>query len=252
VIPAILRQGHRSVTEPAVGLYLELLKNCLLNTIYGAPLNDPARRWRRPVTEYDQHTLLGKRGLDNVQFCVEQALIDGVPGDLIETGVWRGGTTILMRAVLEAYGVTDRTVWLADSFAGLPPPNVDDYPHDRGLNLNDIPILAVSGDEVRANFDRYGLLDGQVRLLEGWFRDTLPAAPIDHLAILRLDGDLYESTMDALTHLYPRLSRGGYLIVDDCGCIGACRQAVHDYRADHGIAEPIVAVDWAVAYWRRT
>src|SRR5205814_3171431 len=148
-------------------------------------------------------------------------------------------------------GVTDRCVWVADSFEGLPPPDTGKYPHDAGDSLHEARELAVSLDEVKANFERYGLLDDQVRFLKGWFRDTLPAAPIERLAVLRLDGDLYESTMDALVNLYPKLSPGGYCIIDDYGLIEACRRAVGDYRARHGIGEPIHIVDGTAVYWQR-
>ena len=110
----------------------------------------------------------------------------------------------------------------------------------------------MSLDQVKANFARYDLLDDRVQFLKGWFKDTLPHAPISRLAVMRLDGDLYESTMDALTALYPKLSPGGYVIIDDYGAINACRQAVHDFRNTHGIEDPIQEVDWTGAYWRRS
>jgi O-methyltransferase len=157
-----------------------------------------------------------------------------------------------MRAMLAAYGVTDRIVWLADSFRGLPPPAPDKYPEDEGDMLYAIDELRVSRPQVESHFDRYGLLDDRVRFLEGWFRDTLPAAPIERLAVLRLDGDMYESTIDALTHLYPKLSEGGFLIVDDYGAIPSCRRAVHDYRDAHGITDEIVPIDWTGVYWRHS
>jgi hypothetical protein len=195
--------------------------------------------------------MIGLRRLDNLQTCVEDVLRRGVPGDLIETGVWRGGATILMRAVLKAHGVTDRAVWVADSFEGLPPPDTTKYPQDAGIELHRFRYLAVSLEQVQANFAAYGLLDGQVRFLKGWFCDTLPACPVERLAVLRLDGDLYESTMDALVHLYPKLSVGGYLIVDDYGAVEACRRAVHDYRDRQGIRDEIQAIDGSGVYWRR-
>ena len=111
--------------------------------------------------------------------------------------------------------------------------------------------LAVPLEQVRSNFARYGLLDDRVRFLVGWFRDTLPEAPVQQLAVLRLDGDLYESTMDALKALYPKLSVGGYLIVDDYGTIPACRRAVEDYRTEYGITESIQPVDWTGVFWQR-
>jgi O-methyltransferase len=199
----------------------------------------------------DAETMIGLPRLDNLQFCITDVLRRGVPGDLIETGVWRGGATIFMRGVLKAYGDSDRTVWVADSFQGLPKPNVRQAPADAGDILWTYGYLAVPLKTVQRNFARYGLLDSQVRFLVGWFRDTLPDAPIDRLAVLRLDGDMYESTMDALRALYPKLSVGGYIIIDDYECLSPCKQAVDDYRAEHGITEPIQYIDWTGAFWQR-
>jgi O-methyltransferase len=270
-------------------LYLDLLKKCLTRSIFPesyqtiAPLRGG---WKRALytlhlplkkalgsagvelvrrVEYDPKTraegldhppeadtMVGLDRLDNVQDCVVDVLERGVPGDLIETGVWRGGVTIFMRAILKAYGVTDRVVWVADSFEGLPPPDRERFPEepDEPFWLN--PHLAVSLEQVQGNFGRYGLLDDQVRFLPGWFRDTLPEAPVERLAILRLDGDMYESTMVALDALYPKLERGGYVIVDDYGggAIGATK-AVDEFRSRHGIAEELVRLGWSGAYWQR-
>jgi len=197
------------------------------------------------------HTMIGLRRLENIQYCVEEVLARGVPGDLIETGVWRGGATIFMRGILAAHGVTDRTVWAADSFEGLPMPDPTKYPADLGDKHYMLSHLAVSLEDVKRNFARYGLLDEQVRFLKGWFKDTLPSAPIDSLSVLRLDGDMYESTMDALLHLYPKLSPGGYVIIDDYGYSESCRKAVNDYRAEHGINDEMREIDWSGIYWMR-
>src|SRR5207245_172063 len=143
------------------------------------------------------HTMIGLKRLDNLEFCIEQVITNGVPGDLIETGVWRGGATILMKAVLSAYGVTDRTVWLADSFCGLPAPTCAPDREQPQYDLAGAEYLSVSEQAVREAFERFCLLDAQVRFLKGWFSETLPTAPIDRLAVLRLDGDMYQSTMDA-------------------------------------------------------
>ncbi len=200
------------------------------------------------------HTMIGLRRLDNLQSCIEDVLANDVPGDLIETGVWRGGATILMRAVLKAYGVEDRLVWAADSFEGVPPPRPGEISsrYRQPVALHTYDELAVSLEQVKSNFERYGLLDDQVRFLEGRFRDSLPDAPMERLAIVRLDGDMYESTMDGLVHLYPKLSVGGYLIVDDYGALPRCRQAVHDYREAHGVQEEIRPIDWSGVFWQRT
>jgi O-methyltransferase len=197
-------------------------------------------------------TMIGKKRLDNLRSCVETVLAEGVPGDCIETGVWRGGASIFMRAILKAYGDETRTVWVADSFAGLPSPNSEKYPQDRGLRWYLDPELAISLEDVKDNFRKFDLLDDQVRFLQGWFKDTLGAAPIDKISVLRLNGVMYESTMDALVPLYPKLSPGGFLIIDDYGLPqDCCRQAIHDFRDAQGITEPIVDIDGWGAYWRR-
>jgi O-methyltransferase len=196
-------------------------------------------------------TMMGYERLTNLQHCVEDVLRKGVPGDLIEAGVWRGGGTIFMRALLKAHGVTDRVVWAADSFAGLPAPDLEQYPADIGSPLHEWDFLAVPLADVKRNFERYGLLDEGVRFAPGWFRDTLPSLSVECWSVIRLDGDLYESTYGALEHLYPRLSSGGYVIIDDYGEIPASRQATNDYRERHGITETIQSIDGAGVYWCR-
>ncbi len=200
----------------------------------------------------EAETMIGMQRLTSLQNCVETVLAEGIPGDLVETGVWRGGACILMRAVLAAHGDTTRSVWLADSFQGVPRSDVVNYKADKGIRADlAAGILGVSEAEVRANFERYGLLDEKVRFLPGWFKDTLHNAPIDRIAVLRLDGDLYESTIQALDALYPRLSSGGFCIVDDYLAVKACEQAVTDYRAKHGISAEIVDIDGTGVLWRK-
>jgi hypothetical protein len=239
----------------ATELYLDLMQRCLTGWIYGelqgVPFDEGSRLEGRDWPAIG-HTMAGVKRLENLRACVQDVIDRQVPGDLIETGVWRGGSTIFMRAILKVRGITDRLVWVADSFQGLPQPNPDAYPADAGDTHHVHPELAVSEDQVRSHFERYGLLDDRVRFLKGWFRDTLPTAPIERLSVIRLDGDMYESTMDGLVNLYPKLSRGGYLIVDDYGYSAACRQAVHDFRASEQITEPIVPIDWTGAFWRRS
>jgi hypothetical protein len=246
-----------SADASASDLYLDLMKRCLTNTIYAATEGESFDAGKR-ATGHDSpptaHTMIGLRRLDQLQRCVEDVIHSQVPGDLIETGVWRGGASIFMRAVLRVHGVTDRTVWVADSFEGLPAADLEHYPQDTGevAGLHGIPYLAVSLEQVRDNFRAYGLLDEQVRFLKGWFKDTLPTAPGERLAVLRMDGDMYQSTMQALEALYPKLSVGGYVIVDDYGAIEQCRQAVHDYRDAHGISDEITWVDWTGVHWKRS
>jgi hypothetical protein len=197
------------------------------------------------------HSMLSLKRLDNLQLCVESVIRENIPGDLIEAGVMRGGAVILMRAILRAYGVQNRSIWVADSFEGLPAPNPTKYPADADARWHLRPLTEVSVEHVKRNFERYGLLDDRVKFLPGWFRDTLPNAPIKQLAVLRLDGDLYESTMDALVPLYPKLAPGGFVIIDDYR-LPMCQQAVKDYRARTGIVEEIIAIDDDAVYWRKT
>lgn len=152
----------------------------------------------------DAETMIGLRQFDNLQECIRDVLQNNVPGDLIEAGVWRGGVPIFMRGALKAYGDTKRRVWVADSFCGLPHPD----PHKEFSFAWDPGEMAVSREEVEKHFGRYGLLDEGVSFLEGIFSDTLPG-PIVSLSILRVDADLYDSTVDVLDRLYPLLSVGG-------------------------------------------
>jgi O-methyltransferase len=248
--------------DPAT-LYLELLKRALTRIAFEDETLIPENADRIPLPldrerrvegrDWPVHaeTMIGLKRLDQLQEAVETVLAERVPGDLIETGVWRGGACIFMRALLSAHGDTARTVWVADSFGGLPAPDAATYPADEGIDWSQISELAVPLEHVRENFRRYQLLDDQVQFLAGWFRDTLPAAPIERLAVLRLDGDLYESTIVALESLYPKLSPGGFAIVDDYGALAACRQAVNDFRAERSITEPMIEIDWTGIYWRK-
>src|ERR1700722_4347059 len=251
-------------TDAAVSLYLDLLKKILTNTIYKTEPGEESEATfvRGFIDHYIQGaaiSMLPLARLDNLQFCIDDVLKNSIPGDLIETGVWRGGACIFMRAMLKARGVTDRTVWVADSFEGLPEPDAEKFPieaefHQGSVAKDVYNHLAAGLDVVQANFKAYKMLDDRVKFLKGWFKDTLPGAPIKSLAIMRLDGDYYESTMDALTNLYDKLSIGGYAIIDDYGedSWTYCQKAVDDYRRDHGIVDPIIQVDRSCYYWRRT
>jgi O-methyltransferase len=199
----------------------------------------------------DAETMIGAARLDNIEECIRRVVESAIPGDLIECGTWRGGAAIYMRAVLEACSDHQRVVWVADSFQGLPKPDLDRYPADRGDLLQYRDQLAVGLDEVKANFDRYGFLDERTRFLPGWFEDVLPGAPIDRLALLRIDADMYKSTIEALENLYPKLSVGGYVIIDDHGAMESCRRAVDDFRTRHAIVEPVESSDWTGVFWRK-
>jgi O-methyltransferase len=188
------------MTVTATSLYLDLLKRCVVNLIY----EDPAIRFpwddsseleflpfdrdkRRAGSDWPSqaHTMIGLRRLDNIQELVTDVLLNETPGDLIETGVWRGGSTIFMRGILKAHGVTDRSVWVADSFEGFPSsgeqgasersfssPELVSLRGDLSRELApafraslDRVMEGASLEDVRNRFERYGLLDEQVKFL---------------------------------------------------------------------------------------
>jgi O-methyltransferase len=219
--------------------------------IYSENSVDLARRAEGKDWPAEAETMIGLKRLDNIHECIRQVLRENVPGDFIETGVWRGGACIFMRAALRAYGDGAREVWVADSFAGLPKPD-GRYEQDAGdRHWKKSDVLGVSLERVKANFSRYGLLDERVRFLKGWFKDTLPTAPIERLAILRLDGDMYSSTMDSLTNLYAKVSVGGFVIVDDYGEIASCRQAVDEFRASRKVVTALTPIDSSGVFWQK-
>ena len=239
--------------------YLDLLEASLTGTLTNdvsiSPwvdkgFNPELRFLGRDWPEHAQ-TMIGTVRMRNIRYLVEKVIENAIPGDLLEAGVWRGGACIYMRGILMAHGQTERAVWAADFFAGLPVADPESYPLDAGDTHHAFKELAVSLEEVQANFARYGLLDENVRFLKGWFEDTLPAAPIERLAVLRLDGDMYSSTIQTLDALYHKVSPGGFVIIDDY-VLPACRRAVEDFRTRLGIADAIQEVDGAAVFWQKS
>ena len=251
-------------SERGTEMYIELLKKVILfeiwqdheQDLYAGLVNqnptvNPEKHRMGEIWPKIAHSMIGRVRMDNLQMCMDTVLKENIQGDFIETGVWRGGACIFMRGFLKVHGVDNRKVWLADSFQGVPAPNEAKYPKDKGgLGLHTLDYLRVSLEEVQNNFRKYDLLDETVQFLKGWFKDTLPIAPIEQLAILRLDGDLYESTMDSLTSLYDKVSNGGFIIVDDY-ILPTCEPAITDFRKARNIQEPLVRIDNHAVYWRK-
>ncbi|MCP9456386.1 MAG: TylF/MycF family methyltransferase [Nitrospira sp.] len=269
------------VPQTSEELYLDLLKRCLTRSLFAKPVvrhtinprslhlrmaNKFIRAVLRPLnlelvhcrrsdtSDYiestheartrheDAETMVGLKQLDQMQAAITDVTKRNVPGDLLEAGVWRGGMTVFMRGVLKALNERRRKVWVVDSFEGLPEPQIDSFGWRKG-------DMGVSLDEVKENFDRYGLRDDQVVFVQGWFDQTLPVAGIEKLAVLRVDADLYESTQIVLNNCYPLLSVGGYAIFDDYLNLADCRRAIDEYRLEHGIRDPIIPIDKRAVYW---
>ena len=234
-----LKRGKLQATEPLRGLLLDFQPE------------DVARLLR--INSPDTHTLLGADALANLRTCARQAIWLRVPGDFMECGVWRGGACILLRAIQQALGVGKRRrTWVVDSFQGLPPPEESRNLMDAVLHeyLIEAGSFAVSEQEVRENFRRFGLLDEGVCFLPGWFADTLPSWQ-GQLALLRLDGDWYDSTLTALESLYDKVSWGGFVIIDDYHPVIGAYAAVNDFRAGRGITDPLLRVNHQVHFWRK-
>jgi O-methyltransferase len=226
-----------------------LLEKTRYQLVRAVPV-DPEARYEGRDRPGEAETMVGLRRLDHLHSCIAEILDAGVPGDLVEAGAWRGGASIFMRGALTAYGDSNRRVWVADSFHGLPRPDPDKYPADAGDLHWRGPSLAVSLETVQANFAKYGLLDERVVFLPGWFSETLATSPIEGISLLHCDCDMYSSTTQVLQSLYARVAVGGYVIVDDYGDVQGCRAAVDDFRRDNRIVQTAERVGPSIA-WRR-
>lgn len=261
-------RGPGADAESLRAAYLDLLKLCLCDLtgpgtmsvartqqghVMYRELTGVQRRLRAVGMDWPLHglTMVGLERLDDLQACVESVVRDGVAGDLIEAGSWRGGASLLMRATLDTLGAEDRTVVVADSFQGFPEAPGDlAEGYDLSLDLAGCDFLAVPLEEVKENFSRFGCERG-VSFIPGFFQDTLPALAGRKWSIIRLDGDTYEAVWTGLESLYAGLSLGGYVVVDDYLALDRCREAIDDYRREHGITEPLEQIDWCGSRWRK-
>jgi len=194
------------------------------------------------------HSMIGMKRMSSLISCLDVVRKNGISGELIECGVWRGGASIMMAAYNEMYKL-NKKIFVADSFQGLPKST---YKQDLKMDLSSdkYPELAVSLDEVKKNFRIYNLLNENIIFLEGWFKDTLSKLDGElEISFLRLDGDLYESTMNILDSLYDKVVPGGIIFVDDFS-IKNCREAVYDFLEKRNLKQPdIKKVDWTGIYW---
>ena len=196
---------------------------------------------------HSAHTMIGLKRMNNLHESLDYVRENNIQGDFIETGVWRGGASIFAKKYFDLYGM-NRKVFVADSFKGLPPPQVQE---DAGDPHHTIDFLRVSLADVQNNFKLYGALDENVIFLEGWFEDTLPNnTSIGELSVLRMDGDMYKSTMDVFDSCYHKVVKGGRVIIDDY-CIPNCKNAVHKFREVNSFTEEITVIDQCGIFWTK-
>jgi O-methyltransferase len=170
-----------------------------------------------------------------------------IPGAIVECGVWRGGSMMLAAELLSSLGSTERDLYLYDAFTGMPPSSADDVRFD-GLTTEEVKTMeGIKGgwclatrQEVTENLRTTAYPSERIHIVEGYVEQTIPAESPDDIAILRLDTDWYTSTKHGLVHLYPRLSSGGVLILDDYGYWKGAQKAVDEYFAEFGGNRPLL------------
>ena len=226
-------------------MYLNLLKKCILDSIYSS------HEFDKNIEEGNYfpsrgHSMMGNKRLTNIQECFENVLKNNIEGDFIETGVWKGGGSIFAAGINKYYNA-NRKIYVADSFEGLPPPD-ERYEADAGDTHHAVDFLAVDLDSVKDNFKRYDLLDDNIVFIKGFFETSLKNNNIEKLAIMRLDGDMYSSTIQVLNELYDKVSIGGFIIIDDYA-LTPCKKAVTDFMTERNIKSELIEIDWTGCFW---
>ncbi len=183
----------------------------------------------------------------------DYVISNAVPGSIVECGVWKGGSTMIMIHTLLARGIKDRAVYLYDTFEGMPEPTAKDTSIDGSTafgtwkdNQTDqentwcySPI-----DEVKKNVLSTGYPSQLIHFVKGKVEDTIPGTLPEQIALLRLDTDWFDSTYHELIHLYPILSKSGVLIIDDYGHWQGAREAVDKYFQEQSIRMLLNRIDY--------
>jgi O-methyltransferase len=210
-----------------------------------AALADLSAADREIVARVAPFTMTGVERRASLLGAVDHIVRHRIAGDIVECGVWRGGSMMTVALALMARGDTSRHLYLYDTFEGMSEPTAEDKSvsgesaqAQLDRTTRDAAVWAVAGlDDVQANIWSTGYPRDHIHFVKGKVEDTIPATLPARIALLRLDTDWYESTRHELTHLYPLLSRHGVMIIDDYGHWQGARQAVDEYFA--GSAEPV-------------
>lgn len=206
---------------------------------------DMPREFLQTFRDVQPYTMTSPERVFALCDAVRHVVRNQIPGDLVECGVWRGGSTMAMLKTLSANSCDSRLIWLYDTFEGMSEPgqnDVDCYGQtaDRLLEQSaenrtaaDSVWCEASLDDVRTNVSSCAYPQNHLNYIVGKVEQTIPASLPDKIALLRLDTDWFDSTWHELVHLYPRLVPGGILIIDDYGHWQGCREAVDQYLQQH-------------------
>lgn len=185
---------------------------------------------------------------------VRYVVTHNIPGQIVECGVWRGGSMMAVARTLLGLGCADRDLYLFDTYEGMTKPVRDDKDfagNDAGAEFSATQTGPDSSDycyagleDVRKNLSRTGYPTERLHFIKGKVENTIPEGSPEHIALLRLDTDWYESTKHELVHLFPRLAVGGVLIIDDYGHWQGCKKAVDEYFADANIPILLNRIDY--------
>lgn len=205
---------------------------------------------RRDGLDWPIHaeTMIGLERLNQLHSALDTIEQEKIPGNILEAGVWRGGS-VIFAALYLAVWESERKVFAADSFQGLPLPRKGEFPADSGDKHYLYDYLSVSLEQVKDNFASYQVPMENVIFVKGFFSETLEKLECGPLAILRMDGDMYESTWQTLHHLFDKVSPGGFVIIDDWELQGA-QAAVKDFLESRNLDPSIQKIKGAGAYFR--
>lgn len=195
--------------------------------------------------DWNGYTMIGLRRLDNLEMCINSVIKNNVAGAIVEAGVWRGGACIFAAGVLKELEA-QKNIYVCDVFDDtFPKPQ---HECDEWTEKHDFSALSVSLEDVKANFNKFELLTGNIIFKKGWFSDTLKSIT-EPVSILRIDGDTYQSTMDTL-QLEKNIPPGGFIIMDDWA-IEPSRNAFLDYFKDKGVNPDVITIDSLSVYWQK-
>lgn len=206
-------------------------------------------KYKKYVTQKDIYSMGAKNEIDLMEECIKTIVNEKIEGDIIEAGVWKGGMGMWIQNLLNYYN-DKRTLWLFDTYGKFPESSYDkdrkihpitEYLFSEKYNINDVKI----------NFEKFNLLDNNIKFIIGEFKNTIPITDISKISILRLDSDYYDSTMLILEKYYNNISKGGYVIIDDYNNeYLAAKEAINDFRKKYNIKNPIINKGYGYVYWR--